>query len=95
MLEPRVASCRRLPLGLLLAALAAAIVLATAPPSDARVTNQVKKACAGDYKRLCPRYKVGSSQLRACMEAKQAEISWSCVQALIDSGMVDRRRAGR
>ncbi len=56
------------------------------------VSAKVKKACAGDYKRLCPRYKVGSVQLRACMEAKQGEISPKCVQALIDSGEVNRRR---
>ncbi len=56
------------------------------------VSAKVKKSCAGDYKRLCPRYKVGSAQLRACMEAKQGEISSKCVQALIDSGEVNRRR---
>ena len=54
------------------------------------VSDKVKKACVGDYKRLCPSYKVGSSALRACMEAKQAEISSKCVQALIDSGEVNK-----
>jgi hypothetical protein len=54
------------------------------------VSAQVKKACQGDYKRLCPSYKVGSPQLRACMEAKQAEISSRCVDALIASGEVNR-----
>jgi hypothetical protein len=52
---------------------------------------KVRKACAGDYKRLCPRYKVGSSRMRACMEAKQSEISSRCIDALIDSGEVNRR----
>lgn len=73
---------------------AAGIVMvapAAITPASA-VSAKVKKACAGDYKRLCPRYKVGSAQLRACMEAKQAEISSKCVQALIDSGEVYRRR---
>jgi hypothetical protein len=54
------------------------------------VSAKVKKACVGDYKRLCPTYKVGSAALRACMEAKQAEISSKCVDALIDSGEVNR-----
>lgn len=62
---------------------------ATTLPAHA-VSAKVKKACQGDYKRLCPRYKVGTPQLRACMEAKQAEISSRCVDALIASGEVNR-----
>jgi hypothetical protein len=69
----------------------ALLASAAVTPADA-VSAKVRKACTGDYKRLCPRYKVGSAQLRACMEAKQAEISSRCVQALIDSGEVNRRR---
>lgn len=69
----------------------AAALLGTATPAFA-VSQKVKKACVGDYKRLCPKYKVGSPQLRACMEAKQSEISSKCVQALIDSGEVNKRR---
>ena len=64
-------------------------------PANAAITAQVKKACKGDYQRLCPKYKVGSAQLRACMEAKQFEISSACVSALIDSGEVDRSRTRR
>lgn len=58
-------------------------------------SKSVEKACKGDYKRLCPQYKSNSPQLRACMEAKSGEISNKCVTALIDSGEVDRKRAGR
>lgn len=58
-------------------------------------SNKVESACRGDYKRLCPHYKVGSPQLRACMEAKQGEISWTCISALMDEGVVDRRQARR
>lgn len=74
--------------------LALAIVTMEAQPAAA-VSAKVKKACAKDYKRLCPQYKVGSPQLRACMEAKQYEISSGCVQALIDSGEVNRSAARR
>lgn len=63
--------------------------MAPAAPAHA-VSAKVKKACQGDYKRLCPTYKVGTPQLRACMEAKQAEISSRCVDALIASGEVNR-----
>ena len=65
------------------------MVAGAAAPSHA-VSAKVAKSCKGDYKRLCPKYKVGSPQLRACMEAKQFELSSGCVQALIDSGEVNR-----
>ncbi len=74
---------------------AGALVFAICLPASAAITAKVKKACAGDYKRLCPSYKVGSAQLRACMEAKQFEISSGCVSALIDAGEVGRSQARR
>jgi hypothetical protein len=64
-------------------------------PAQASVSSKVKKSCTGDYKRLCPRYKVGSPQLRACMEAKSSEISSACINALIDSGEVNRSSSRR
>lgn len=78
--------------GLVAAALAAAGLSVPATEADAqgRISPKVRKACAGDYKKLCPTYKVGSPQLRACMEAKQSQLSWGCVSALIDSGEVSR-----
>lgn len=81
-----------------LAALSAAALagLTLLPPVPAEaVSPKVKKSCAGDYKRLCPRYKVGSAQLRACMEAKASEISSACITALIDSGEVNRTSSRR
>lgn len=70
---------------------AAASVMLTAQANA--VSKRVEAACKGDYRRLCPSYKVGSGALRACMEAKQNEISSRCVDALIASGEVDRARA--
>lgn len=58
-------------------------------------SKRVQRACLSDYKNLCPQYRVNSSQLRACMESKANEISWSCIEALIDSGEVDRKRVRR
>ena len=78
----------------LAAAVVAVAVAGHAAPAYA-VSAKVKKACAGDYKRLCPQYKVGSAALRACMEAKQFSLSSGCVQALIDSGEVNRTTAKR
>ena len=68
----------------------AVMAIAGAAAPVRAVSAKVKKACAGDYKRLCPSYKVGSPALRACMEAKQAEITSKCVDALIASGEVNR-----
>lgn len=75
--------------------LAPALMLACLAGPAAAFSKSVEKACKGDYKRLCPQYKASSPQLRACMEAKSSEISNKCVTALIDSGEVDRKRAGR
>ncbi len=74
----------------------ALLLVCLAVPNPASAFNKkVERACKGDYKRLCPQYKSSSPQMRACMEAKSYEISQKCVTALIDSGEVDRRRAGR
>jgi len=78
-----------------LAASTVAIATLFGAPAQAAITPKVEKACKGDYKRLCPAYKVGTPQLRACMEAKQSEISSRCIDALIDSGEVDRHRGRR
>jgi len=77
-------------LGLSLAALS--IPLTT--PAGA-VSKAVERACRDDYKRLCPAYKPTSPQLRACMESKANEITPNCVNALVDSGEVDKRRVQR
>ena len=70
-------------------------IAGAAAPAGAVINDKVKKACKDDYKKLCPGYKVGSSQLRACMEAKQNDISWSCIQALMDAGEVDKERVAK
>ncbi len=85
---------------ILLAGLAFGAGLWALPPSqpaqaDAASDRRVHRACRGDYKRLCPRYKVSSPQLRACMEAKSDEISSDCISALIESGAVDERNDRR
>jgi hypothetical protein len=58
-------------------------------------SKAVQKACRADYKNLCPQYRVNSPQLRTCMESKSSEISWACIEALIDSGEVDKKRVRR
>lgn len=58
-------------------------------------SKRVERACKDDYKSLCPQYKVNSPHLRACMESKSSSISWGCIEALIDSGEVDKKRVSR
>jgi hypothetical protein len=73
------------------AVLLAALVLGAQPALAA--SKRVEQACKSDYKRLCPSYKVGSASMKACMHARQGEISSRCRDALIESGEVDRYRA--
>lgn len=79
----RIAS--RLPLlGILAAGLATGV--AFAPTEAAAVSKSVQRKCNGDYKRLCPGYKVDSDALRACMRTQHRAISNSCMNALVDAG---------
>ncbi len=59
---------------------------AQAEPSS----HRVRLACAGDAKRLCPREKPDSPEMRYCMEAKGRQLSRTCVKALEDDGIVPR-----
>ncbi len=74
--------------------LALGLCVATTGTANA-VSKQVQRACLADYKNLCPQYRHNSPQLRACMESKATEISWGCIEALIDSGEVDKKRVAR
>jgi hypothetical protein len=58
-------------------------------------SDRVRRACTGDYKRLCGQYKPTSPQVRTCMEANAFSISGPCVSALVDSGEVDGSRVKR
>jgi hypothetical protein len=58
-------------------------------------SKRVEQACSGDYKRLCPAYKTSSPQLRACMESKANEITPGCIDALVRTGEVDKKRVRR
>ena len=71
-------------------ALAGLMLTALAIPAGA-YSKRVQRSCLADYKNLCPQYRPESPQLRACMEAKSSEISWGCIEALIDSGEVDKK----
>jgi hypothetical protein len=71
-----------------------ASLVAISPATEA-YSDRVRRACTGDYKRLCGQYKPNSPQVRTCMEANAFSISGPCVSALVDSGEVDGSRVKR
>jgi hypothetical protein len=75
-----------------LSALALSGFAAVTAGDAAAYSDRVRRACTGDYNRLCPGYKLHSSQLRACMESNGLMISSSCINALVDSGEIDASR---
>jgi hypothetical protein len=70
---------------------AAGLFAATADTADA-YSDRVRRACKGDFHRLCGQYKPESSQGRACMESNGFSISSPCIDALVDSGEIDGSR---
>lgn len=78
-------------------AIATLALLAGLTSSAGAYSDRVQKACAADYRRLCPAYDPLSPSLRACMEKKGREISAKCVDALIAAGETTRAEveAGR
>jgi hypothetical protein len=64
---------------------------ATADAQSARVRN----ACNADARRLCPQYKLDSSELRYCMESRGRSLSHGCIRALEDEGIISRGTLAR
>lgn len=71
-------------------ALAAALLAGAGTANAEESSRQVRRACTGDYKRLCPREKPDSPEMRYCMEAKGRMLSRGCVRALEDDGIIPR-----
>jgi hypothetical protein len=78
-----------------LAACVSGTVAISAAASASAYSSKVEDACRDDYFRHCSSYPVNSAALRLCMESKSNSLSQTCIRALIDSGMVDRRRLKR
>lgn len=79
--------------GRFVAVLMAGLIAALSVPTSAEaVPRKVKRECRSDYKRLCPRYEIGTSRMRSCMRANGSQLSWGCYEALRDHGYV---RGGR
>jgi len=78
------------------AALAATVAFATfalfAGEANA-VSSRVRAACEKDYYRFCPKYEVGTPQLKHCMAqaGRRRALTPRCLDALIDAGDVPRK----
>lgn len=80
-----------------LAGFAAGIMLLAmgfATVADAQ-SARVRNACNADARRLCPQYKLDSSELRYCMESRGRSLSHGCVRALEDEGIISRGTLAR
>ena len=74
------------------AALATLLMSGALNPTYA-VSSATQRSCKSDYKKLCPSYKVGSSELRYCMESQARSISGTCIRAAVDNGDLSRSKA--
>ena len=70
-------------------------VVAMGTTASVAFSSKTRAACADDYQRLCPSYKEGSAQLRACMESNANSIAPKCIRAAVDSGDIPRSKAKR
>jgi hypothetical protein len=66
-------------------------VSAALSPAEA-YPRKVRRACKYDYKRMCPRYKVGTAKMRSCMRSKVGQLSPRCYDTLVRYGYGKRRR---
>jgi hypothetical protein len=77
-------------------AVAATVALATLSllAVDAgAVSSSVRSACKKDYYRFCPKYDVGTPQLKNCMAqaGRRHALTPRCLDALVDAGDVPRK----
>jgi len=74
-----------------MAAFTAGIAMLLASGAANAYGGRVKSACKSDFYKFCPAYKVGSSELRACMRSAGGNISSRCLDALADAGDIPRK----
>lgn len=67
-----------------------AAVAFSSTEAAAQFSPRVRNNCTGDAQRLCPKHKLGTAEMRYCMEAKARSLSSGCVRALEDDGIVPR-----
>lgn len=61
----------------------------------APISQQLKDACAADYRKYCSEYGLESAALRLCMDKAGANLSKTCVRALVRDGQVSQAEVDR
>jgi len=75
-----------------------AVVLAASGSTGSEahaVSLRAKIACLNDFRAYCKAYKVGSPELRQCMNTNGPKLSTKCIQALIADGEISQEEVAR
>jgi hypothetical protein len=70
-------------------------IAASAGPSTAQYSREVKQACKGEYKRYCGEYAPQDPGLRECMHKVGCRLAKGCLNALIAAGEIRRERVSK
>lgn len=76
-------------------AVATLAVTALAASQASATSARVRWACAADYFRYCSQHPEEGAAVRRCMSAHGQELSWSCINALVDAGEVSKSEVSR
>ena len=69
--------------------------LAVSAPEAGAVSIRSKLACLSDFRAYCKSYKVGSNELRQCMNANGPKLSKKCIDALVADGEISAAEVAR
>lgn len=76
-------------------ALAALAVTSLAAGEAGATSLRVQLACAADYYRYCSQHPEEGAAVRRCMSAHGQQLSWRCINALVDAGEVSKAEVAR
>lgn len=79
----------------ILTAVVAIGIVAIQASEAAAVSSAVRMACIGDYFSYCSAHRVGSQELRVCMNENGHKLSKRCVGALVAAGEVSKTEVAR
>jgi hypothetical protein len=69
--------------------------LAISATGAGAVSVRTKLACLSDFRAYCKSYKVGSNELRQCMNANGPKLSKKCINALVADGEISAAEVAR
>jgi hypothetical protein len=69
--------------------------LAVSATEAGAVSIRSKLACLSDFRAYCKSHKVGSKELRQCMNANGPKLSKKCINALVADGEISAAEVAR